>query len=249
MIPPPVRLQPQIQWARRGAGMRDIASERKVLLAGGLTAAYLSSAELYILSGGSRTFSATGSMSSARTVTRHATARRQGIGIGGATPAIFPRRIIRSRRRDIWSRAQSVARGGYGTVLLPNGRVLFAGGYNGIVLSSAELYDPAAGTFSATGSMSPARMNHTAILLPNGKVLVAGGYNAAALSSAELYDYSAGTFSATGSLITARDQYSATLLPNGKVLLAGGRTENGSIVLSSAELYDPAAGTFPPQVQ
>ena len=55
-------------------------------------------------------------------------------------------------------------------------------------LSSAELYDPASGTWTATGSLGTARDAHTATLLPNGKVLVAGGNNGPALSSAELYD-------------------------------------------------------------
>ena len=61
--------------------------------------------------------------------------------------------------------------------LLPNGKVLVAGGYDssGVYLSSAELYDPASGTWTATGSLNTARCCHTATLLPNGKVLVAGG--------------------------------------------------------------------------
>jgi hypothetical protein len=68
--------------------------------------------------------------------------------------------------------------------LLLSGKVLVAGGdYTG---ASAELYDPMAGTFSATGNMTTGRQGHTAtLLLPSGKVLVVGGYG---LASAELFD-------------------------------------------------------------
>ena len=89
--------------------------------------------------------------------------------------------------------------------LLADGRVLIAGGdmistvgnpnvFN--TLSSAEIYDPGTGTFTATGNMTTARDEHTATLLPDGKVLIAGGgvTNATGsladptLASAELYD-------------------------------------------------------------
>ena len=70
------------------------------------------------------------------------------------------------------------------TILL-DGKVLIAGGTNiGGELASAELYDPAAGTFAATGGMAVPREYYTATLLPNGKVLIVGGN----FASAELYE-------------------------------------------------------------
>jgi hypothetical protein len=130
--------------------------------------------------------------------------------------------------------------------LLPNGNVLVAGGSGRSgAFTSAELYNPALGTWAATGSLLTARFRHTATLLPNGKVLVAGGRDSGfnALASAELYDPASGAWTATGSLVTARDYHTATLLPNGKVLVAGGQ-DSGFNALASAELYDPASGTW-----
>src|SRR5271154_2300027 len=62
--------------------------------------------------------------------------------------------------------------------LLPDGRVLIAGGMrrNQDFYKSAELYDPATGKFKATGEMNQRRVGHIAVLLRSGKVLVAGGW-------------------------------------------------------------------------
>jgi N-acetylneuraminic acid mutarotase len=152
----------------------------------------------------------------------------------------------------VWSATGSLnqARSNYTATLLNNGQVLVTGGINsgGVILASAELYDPATNTWSATGSMSTARFNHTATLLTNGQVLVAGGENFSDgfLSSAELYDPSTRTWTATGSLNQARFNHTATLLTNGQVLVAGGKDSGHAIggVLSSAELYDPATGVW-----
>jgi hypothetical protein len=65
-----------------------------------------------------------------------------------------------------------------------------AGGFNGAILASAELYNPASGTFTTTSSLNSGRYLHTATLLSNGMVLVAAGASTGsggALASAELY--------------------------------------------------------------
>jgi WD40 repeat protein len=137
--------------------------------------------------------------------------------------------------------------------LLPNGKVLIAGGVdnNGNYLNSTELYDPATNTFApstATPLMNTARRSATATLLPNGKVLIAGGWDTNShidLNSTELYDPTTNTFApsaATPLMNTARDQATATLLPNGKVLIAGG--EAIGVIFSSTELYDPVTNSF-----
>src|SRR5205085_2059459 len=52
----------------------------------------------------------------------------------------------------------NTARYGHTATLLPNGKVLVAGGggYSGYNITSAELYDPASGSWSATGSLNTA---------------------------------------------------------------------------------------------
>src|ERR1035437_10963690 len=86
------------------------------------------------------------------------------------------------------------ARYGHTVTLLPNGKLLAAGGYstNAIdslnYLATAELYDSTSGTWTITGAQGSPRAFHTATLLPSGKVLVVGGYNASSglLSRPEL---------------------------------------------------------------
>jgi hypothetical protein len=71
---------------------------------------------------------------------------------------------------ETWTETGSLTtlRSGHTATLLPNGKVLVAGGRS---LSSSELYDPATGTWTATGSLANERYGHTATLLPNGNVL------------------------------------------------------------------------------
>jgi hypothetical protein len=144
--------------------------------------------------------------------------------------------------------SMTVARWNQTATLLTDGRVLMAGGESGAgteaadpALASAELYDPATGTFSRTGSLATARISHVAALLHDGRVLVAGGQSGGAdyhdLASAELFDPATGKFSPTGSMSDTRFGCSSTVLLDGRVLVAGGSTE-------TAELYDPGSGVF-----
>ncbi len=148
-----------------------------------------------------------------------------------------------------WTATGSLVTGRYNhsATLLPDGKVLVAGGIAVCCdsIASAELYDPASGTWTATGSLANVREQHTATLLPNGKVLVAGGngdFFYSSLASAELYDPASGTWTGTGSVVTARSTHTATLLPNGEVLVAAGLFLTNPI--RSAELYDSASGTW-----
>jgi N-acetylneuraminic acid mutarotase len=134
-------------------------------------------------------------------------------------------------------------RSDFTATLLPDGKVLVAGGlHSGVQAAAAELYDPGNGSWSATGSMVTPRADQTATLLPDGKVLVAGGSGSnGALASAERYDPGSGSWTAAGSMVTPRQSHTATLLPDGKVLVAGGFGAEAPVV--TAELYDPGSGT------
>ncbi len=143
------------------------------------------------------------------------------------------------------ARSSSDLRLHHTSTLLPGGRVLVGGGFNGGAVRSAELYDPATGSWTATSDLITARFVLAATLLPNGKVLVAGGAvstHGDGLANAELYDPATGQWSATGRLIAPHGSHTMTLLPNGKVLVAGGYSDGK--VLNSAELYDPATGSW-----
>src|SRR5271166_4837640 len=131
---------------------------------------------------------------------------------------------------------------------LNDGRVLVTGGLsaigNNIPVASAEIFDPAKGTFAPTGSMATPRFLHVATLLDDGRVLVTGGFDGThQLSTAELFDPTTGNFTPDGSMVSARLQHTATLLKDGRVLVTGGVDLTGTPI-ASAEIFDPASNTF-----
>jgi len=131
-------------------------------------------------------------------------------------------------------------RSGHSATLLPDGKVLIAGGMrrNQDFYKSAELYEPATGKFTPTGEMQIGRVGLIGVLLRNDKVLIAGGWimGHGCTDEAELYDPATGKFSVIGKMTTRRGRPSATLLANGDVLIAGGEVEDNAS-LASAEIF------------
>lgn len=141
----------------------------------------------------------------------------------------------------------TVPRESHVAVRLQDGRVLIIGGHEGRradirLYTSAETYDPSAGTFRRAAEMGVRRHKHDAVLLNDGRVLVTGGADErdsdGVYRSTELFDPTRMAFGPGPELRLPRykHQGSSLLLPDGRVLVSGGAPQ--------AELFDPVAGTF-----
>ena len=145
---------------------------------------------------------------------------------------------------------------------LRDGRVLIAGGFvccvvegntaSEVATASAELFDPATGHFTPTGSLSVPRALHQATLLPDGRVLFSGGFGPTAPGGpgperAEIYDPATETFGPAGDLRSARFLHSAILLTDGRVLVVGGVASPGDRAgVALTEIYDAGSNTWAP---
>jgi N-acetylneuraminic acid mutarotase len=137
---------------------------------------------------------------------------------------------------NLWSAAgtMTVARASPAATLLPNGQVLVAGGNNfgspATFYKSAELYDPAENTWTATAAM-PGFGGNAAVLLTTGQVLDVG--------AGALYDPPSGTWLLPDPFQDysggSPDWEGAVLLSDGRVLAWGAGNVN-------AVIYDPISG-------
>jgi hypothetical protein len=132
--------------------------------------------------------------------------------------------------------------------LLPDGRVLFAGGITSGAsinyLSAAYLWDPVTNQWSATGSLSVPRYSGSFSLLPNGKVLLAGGHTDLVMTNtSDVYDPATGLFSAGPTLVKTRMEHLAVTQADGSVLLVGGIAASYSLE-TTIERYDPQSNSF-----
>jgi N-acetylneuraminic acid mutarotase len=167
----------------------------------------------------------------------------------GDTGAVTATADLYNPKPGKWRAAAPMSRPRYvhGAALLPDGRVLVAGGWYATSNSdpsheTAEIYDPAANDWTATGSMATARAEYGLVSLPDGRVLAAGGIDRSykVQAGAELYDPDTGIWQATGKLATATMGSAVEVLPDGQVLIAGGAMDAvASKVTGVCELYTP----------
>jgi N-acetylneuraminic acid mutarotase len=229
-------------------------ADGRVLLAGGVACASSGSCpntgEARLFDPATNTFSVVGPLAIARSELTATLLRDGSVLIAGGADETAVELFSPETGKFTSAASLSIGRHNPAAATLSDGRVLVTGGWGGgrgnvTTSASAELYDPAAKSFSPTGSMKTARSGGTATMLKDGRVLIAGGrgkYPNDGLASAELYDPSTGTFTETGSMKAARQNPIAVLLPDGRVLVFGG--EVGVIVTTLVEVYDPSTGTF-----
>jgi hypothetical protein len=170
-------------------------------------------------------------------------------GNGGSDVGIL--RIDPSQALGDWQAilGPTVARSSHQATLLRDGRVLVSGGASGsAAVASAEIYDPTADVWAATGSSRSPRFDHTATLLADGRVLVAGGvssgYNCSSNASSEIFDPTGGTWAVGPSApVPFGTGHNSIPLNNGRILVSGGGNRCGT-VFRSAALFDPTTATW-----
>ena len=126
--------------------------------------------------------------------------------------------------------------------LLPDGKVLIAGGYKEGIPNffdvsnrniSAEIFDPVTGISSPTGNMTVGRNTDHGILLPDGLVLIIPRYHDFPI---EIYDPHAARFNAVANIPWYPPISTVNLLQSGKVFVT---------TQAHTAVFDPAASTFP----
>ena len=161
--------------------------------------------------------------------------------------AMFPPMVRAQSATFTATGNMSSTRGFPSATLLPNGQVLIAGNPTTNSLannSTADIYDPVTGTFTALGKGG----SGIATTLADGRVLfIVPDLNIG--NRAEIFDPATGAFTSAGHTATGQVGGYATLLTDGQVLVAGGFTyfrSDPTPPYAIPELFDPASGTFRP---
>jgi len=251
----------------RAAQVAALLQNGEVLVAGGMSTGggQIGTAEVYNPATG--TWTQTGPMASAPGTGATATTLPNGtvlVAGGCCTPEAGPDALataqIYNPATNAWTATGSMSTGRYyaTATLLGNGTVLVVGGDfivpnmnsgNGSSpLDTAEIYNPATGSWSSAGTTATGHVFATASLLPSGQVLVAGGSVTGCcdgVTGADLYTPSTGTWQAAANMNVQREEAAAVVLPNGTVLMTGGYMgDTATPYLASTEIYQPSTNTW-----
>jgi Protein kinase domain/Kelch motif/Galactose oxidase, central domain len=272
----PVRLTGSGTWAAAGAlpqtvwgqGAEQLADGRILLFGTGQKTSDSGSRSAWLFDPKTKSLTATGSMAKAQELPVTAllgdgsvlAAGGQRNGIPQATAQLY----VPSTGKWQSLPNMAVARAQATATVLKDGRVLVAGGWSSYsnttwtATRTAEIYDPATGSWTSAAPMQAARGLHTATLLADGRVLAVGGATAWAggatnpanvdlgiLADSEIYDPAADTWTEVAApMSTARATQSAVLLATGHVLVVGGWGGRGHATLATVEDFDPATGAW-----
>jgi uncharacterized protein YjbI with pentapeptide repeats len=140
----------------------------------------------------------------------------------------------------------TTARGNHSSALLYTGQILVAGGLTGpgtglVLTPTAELYNPATGTFTPTVNMSIARGHYAGIVLGDGTDFISGGATLPAGINADIYNPVTQTFSVSGNFTAVQAGMREAVAPDGTVLLASGvNNAEPAVTVPNSELFYPA---------
>jgi hypothetical protein len=237
--------------AARAGHTATLLPNGKILIAGGYNGDYLSSAEVFDPT--TNRFTSAGRMVTARsghvaTLLNNGKVLLAG-GVGTGWTFLADAELYDPNTNTFTATGgMATARESHTATLLNDGKVLITGGHKGrraniTIYTSAEIYNPANGTFTATSNLTVKRHKHDATRLADGRVLIVGGSDErdgdGAYRNAEVFNPANGSFTAVkNNMNTARYklQGTAILLKNGKVLIAGGANR--------AEVFDPTTNSF-----
>lgn len=168
-------------------------------------------------------------------------------------------------KTNSWTQASPMhdAREGAIATVLPDGKVLVAGGADdpstALPLLSTEIYDPTSNSWSIGPQMTTPRKNQAAVLLPSRKVLVAGGNGVNHLNNSgigvtdtsELYDPATNTWSNGPNMPAAIGYPSGVPMTDGHIqaLVLGATNLNGAAsrgLLYTTQVPGPTERQLPP---
>ena len=163
---------------------------------------------------------------------------RETVGAWPALGSAEARGMLFNAMLPLASGTKVVPRSGFGPRLI----YLVGGMGEGGRVSTAELYDPQAASWTQRAGMTAARNAHGCVAL-DGKLYAVGGFGADGqeLDTAEVYDPQTDGWQPLAKMSTARYALGLAAV-GGKIYAIGG--SGGSSVLDSVEAYDPQLGAW-----